>query len=144
VGAGVTVFLDACVIIYRVEAVAPFHLRFDALLRELASTEDRSIAVSRLSLLECRTKPLREGNAGLLACYDRFFDSPGLTIVELSPKVIDLATQIRAHFMLRTPDAIQAASCLALRRDTPFVTADSAFGKVAGLRLRLLDTDATG
>lgn len=139
-GAGLTVFLDACAIIYRVEAVAPFHLRFNALLQELASTGDHNLAASRLSLLECRTKPLRDGDAGLLACYDRFFHSAGLTIVELSPKVIDLATQIRAHFMLRTPDAIQAASCLVLGRDTHFVTADSAFAKVAGLRLQLIDT----
>ncbi len=139
-----TVFLDACAIIYRVEAIAPFHLRFNGLLQELASTGDRNLAVSRLSLLQCRMRPLREGDAGLLACYDRFFDSAGLTIVELSPKVIDLATQIRAHFMLRTPDAIQAASCLVLGRDTQFVTADSAFARVAGLRLRVIDTGQAG
>jgi predicted nucleic acid-binding protein len=143
-GAGLTVFLDACAIIYRVEAIAPFHLRFDALLRDIAGAGEPRLAVSRLSLLECRTKPLREGDAGLLACYDRFFDSAGLTIVELSPKVIDLATQIRAHFMLRTPDAIQAASCLVLGRDTQFLTADAAFAKVAGLRLRLIDSGQSG
>ena len=139
-----TVFLDACAIIHRVEAVAPFHLRFDELLRDIAGAGEPSLAVSRLSLPECRTKPLREGDAGLLACYDRFFDSAGLTIVELSPKVIDLATQIRAHFMLRTPDAIQAASCLVLGRDTQFLTTDAAFAKVAGLRLRLIDTGQSG
>ena len=139
-----TVFLDACAIIHRVEAVAPFHLRFDELLRDIAGAGEPSLAVSRLSLLECRTKPLREGDAGLLACYDRFFDSAGLTIVELSPKVIDLATQIRAHFTLRTPDAIQAASCLVLGRDTQFLTTDAAFAKVAGLRLRLIDTGQSG
>jgi len=139
-----TVFLDACAIIHRVEAVAPFHLRFDELLRDIAGAGEPSLAVSRLSLPECRTKPLREGDAGRLACYDRFFDSAGLTIVELSPKVIDLATQIRAHFMLRTPDAIQAASCLVMGRDTQFLTTDAAFAKVAGLRLRLIDTGQSG
>jgi predicted nucleic acid-binding protein len=139
-----TVFLDACAIIYRVEAVAPFHLRFDALLRDTAGAGEPSLAVARLSLLECRTKPLREGDAGLLACYDRFFDAAGLTIVESSPKVIDLATQIRANFMLQTSDAIQAASCLVLGRDTQFVTADAAFAKVAGLRLRFIDTGQPG
>ena len=138
-----TVFLDACVIIYRIESVAPYHERFDTLIRRLtAAGHGSSFAVSRLSLLECRTKPLREDNAGLLARYDGFFASPGLSIVEITPAIIDLATQLRARFRLRTPDALQAASCLTLGPGIPFVTADRAFEKLTGLDVRVVSVES--
>jgi predicted nucleic acid-binding protein len=135
-----TTFLDACTVIYRVESVAPFNERFDQLLISLASENRREIAVSRLSLLERRVKPLRDGNAGLLASYDRFFASHGLTIVEPSPQVVEIATQIRARYGTRTPGAIQAASCFTLGQGIAFVTADESFVKLPGLRVCLLDT----
>lgn len=134
-----SLFLDACSIIYRVEAVAPFHQQFAALIRQLAAEGRHGPAVvSRLSLLECRTKPLRDGNQALLALYDGFFQTKDLLIIELTEAVVDVATQLRARHGLRTPDALQAACCLIHAPDTPFVTADAAFRRVEGLNVRLL------
>jgi predicted nucleic acid-binding protein len=70
------------------------------------------VAVSDLSRLECRVRPLRDGQHETLALYDAFFSADDLTIVPLSPKILDLATSIRARTKLRTPDALQAACCL--------------------------------
>lgn len=138
-----SVFLDACAIIYRVEAVAPFDARFEALWRQLAAEghDKDGVAVSRLTLLECRVKPLRDGNDALLAKYDGFFGADGVNIVEVDTPVIELATVLRARHGLRTPDAIQAASCLAHLPGAPFVTADPTFRRVKGLDVHLLEID---
>ena len=134
-----SLFLDACSIIYRVEAVSPFDQQFAALIRQLAAEGSHGPAVvSRLSFLECRTKPLRDGNQALLARYDGFFKTKDLLVVELTAAAVDLATQLRARHGLRTPDALQAACCLIHGPNTPFVTADAAFRRVDGLDVRLL------
>ena len=66
-------FLDACALIYRFEGASRFRLAATALIAELAAGQTVvELAVSRLSVLECRVKPLREGNAILLKRYNDF------------------------------------------------------------------------
>jgi predicted nucleic acid-binding protein len=89
-----------------------------------------------MSVLECRVKPLREGNAALLKRYDDFFAS--VRIVELSAAVVDAATLLRARDGLKTPDALQAASAFVASESPVFVTVDAGFAKVSGLDLRLI------
>jgi uncharacterized protein len=95
------------------------------------------VAVSALSLLECRARPLRDGEAVLLQRYDDFFADPGLLVVPLDEIVIDKATELRARHGLRTPDALQAASALRLDTQPAFVTDDADFESVEGLRVVL-------
>jgi predicted nucleic acid-binding protein len=130
-------FLDACAVIYRIEDAVPANAR---LLERLAALRAGSaqIAVSRLSLLECRVRPLREGDADLLARYDEFFAAPDLRIVELDADVVEGATLIRARTGLRTPDALQAASSLSFDPHALFLTGDAAFRRVPGLRVELI------
>ena len=86
-----------------------------ATLQQLASeAPDLALAVSRLSLLECRVGPLRRGDQASLDRYEALFAQPDLLVVELSASVVELATQLRANHGLRTPDALQAACCLQL------------------------------
>jgi predicted nucleic acid-binding protein len=132
-------FLDACALIYRVEEVAPWNQRLAKLLATYRRKHaDLSLAISRLSRLECRVQPVREGNAELLARYETLFSAPDLHTVEIDANVIEGATQIRARFGLRTPDAIQAASCLALDAKHVFLTNDRSFARVPGLSLASL------
>jgi predicted nucleic acid-binding protein len=132
-------FLDACAIIYQVEAVAPYHERFASLLGRWKAEEPAlALAVSRLSWIECRTKPLRERQAELLARYDAFLGADDLIVVELSADVVDIATSLRAEHGLRTPDALQAAAALSLGAGTAFLTNDAEFARVSGLNVRLL------
>jgi predicted nucleic acid-binding protein len=135
----VNLFLDACAIIYRIEAVAPFDRRFTGFIEQLA-TEGKygPLIISRLSFLECRIKPLRDADQELLARYDGFFRAKDLLVVELTKEVVEQATRLRARHGLRTPDALQAACCLTHGQDTPFITADAAFRRVEGLDVRLL------
>ncbi len=132
-----TVFLDACALIYRFEGNAGFRLATTTLLAQLsAGHAATAVAVSRLSVLECRVQPLRAGDQALLQRYDDFFAA--CRIVELSAAVVDAATMLRVRYALKTPDALQAASAMSLSPEVRFVTGDQGFAKVSGLDVRLI------
>lgn len=138
-GQTVTIFLDAHIIIYQVEAVAPFQQKVVCELKELVREFPRSsFAVSRLSQLECLVKPVREGNRNVIERYRAFFSATDLRIVEVSAQVIEKALQLRASCGLRTPDAIQAASAVILDEPHFFVTGDKAFATVPGLSAHIV------
>ena len=132
-------FLDACILIYRFEGEATAVASVDKTLSRLQRADrEARIAVSEISRLECRVRPLREGRRNLVATYDRFFASSGLTVVPLSRAVVDLATAIRARSGLRTPDALQAACCLSLEQPASFVTNDAGFRRETALDVVLV------
>ena len=132
-------FLDACALIYRFEGAPQFRSATKKHIAQLTAEQPLLLlAVSRLSVLECRVKPLREGNAVVLKRYDDFFGA--VHIVELNPMVVDLATALRAQHGFKTPDALQAACALSLSGSVLFVTADAGFSRLSGLDVRLIDT----
>lgn len=134
-----TLFLDANIIIYRVEAVEPFNQQVFATVQELVELHPHAeFAVSRLSMMECLVKPLRDQNNADVERYRGFFASAGLQIVEVSSLVLETATLIRARNGLRTPDAIQAASAMSINGPVRFLTGDKQFAKVPGLNVRLV------
>ncbi len=132
-------FFDASALIYRIEGVEPFGTSVrDALEQAAAKNPDMGAAISRLSWLECRVRPMRENNHLTLTQFDAFFNRPDLVWVELTQAVIELATAIRVRHGLRTPDALQAACCLQLGDEHIFFTGDAGFQRVAGLNVWLL------
>ena len=131
-------FLDACIVIYWIEAPDPFHACLMARLRALhEQATDATFDVSRLSWLECMVKPLRDKDQDLVDEYRRFFDAGQLQVVELGAPVIERATSLRAMHGLKTPDALQAASALELRGDVLFMTNDQRFKQVPALRVEI-------
>jgi predicted nucleic acid-binding protein len=140
----VIAFLDASAVIYAVEGTVAWSEALKQQLRQLAmadrgSTGGLQLAISRLSWLECRVGPLRRQDAEAMARFDAFFLLPDLAWVELSPAVVERATLLRAEHNLRTPDALQAASCLELGANTVMVTGDPGFQRVPALRLALVN-----
>lgn len=101
-------YLDAAPVIYVVEQVAPFFAKVD----ERLSAREIVRVVSDLTRLECRVKPLREGDSNLLRDYDDFFAQAVMEVVTLSRKIIDRATDIRAQYRFKTPDAVHLAAAI--------------------------------
>lgn len=133
------VFLDASAIIYLLEGEPKIQHATRNVLADLRSGKaDPVIAVSALSLLECRVHPIRTGDEARLERFDRFFASPGLCIVEIHGSVIERATRLRARHGIRTPDALQAASALELSENPNFLTGDGGFKKVKKLNIHLI------
>jgi predicted nucleic acid-binding protein len=69
--------------------------------------------------------PLKEKNTDLLESYKCFFQLPSVQVIELTADVINMATDLRAHYSqsLRTPDALQIACALSSNADQ-FLTGD--------------------
>lgn len=102
-------YWDTCVLIYRLQAIEPWRSRIAG---ALALEREPRLVVTELSRLECRVKPLREGDASALARFDRFFASPALTIIPLGRPVFNLATELRAQHRVKTPDALHLAAAI--------------------------------
>jgi predicted nucleic acid-binding protein len=138
-GNSMTIFLDANIIIYRVEAVDPFNQHLLAIVQELVALHpDARFAVSRLSMLECLVKPIREQNNPDIERYRAFFSSTGLQIIEINALAIETATLLRARHGLRTPNAIQAASALSIKGPVTFLTGDKQLKKIPELNVQLV------
>jgi predicted nucleic acid-binding protein len=116
------IYLDASYIIYLIEAADPFHAAVAARLVHHGSPS-AVIVTSRLSRLECRTRPLREGNRSVLEAYETFFSSSRLVLAEIDRLVIERATALRAHQGFKTPDAIHLATAID-EEATVFLTGD--------------------
>lgn len=132
-------FFDASALIYLIEGAEPFAAKVR---KELAAAArkhpDLGAAMSRLSWLECRVGPMKGNDSATLAAFDAFFARTDLVWVELTRDVVELAAAIRVKHGLRTPDALQAASCLQLGSDHIFLTGDKAFRRVHGLNVQVV------
>lgn len=132
-------FFDASALIYLIEGSEPFAGRVRAQLAALAEARpEMGAAVSRLSWLECRVRPMKHNDTAVLELFDAFFARPDLVWVELDRDVVELATAIRVRHGLRTPDALQAACCLQLGPDHLLLTGDTSFQRVHGLNVAVL------
>jgi len=137
----VIAFFDANALIYLIEGREPFAGRVS---RQMAAWNSQhpgiGTALSRLSWLECRVGPMKRNDIARLSEFDAFFSNPDLIWIELDRHVVELAALIRARHGLRTPDALQAASCLQLGPDHVLLTGDAAFKRVHGLNVACLTT----
>lgn len=130
-------FLDSSALIYYFEGTAALHVHLSAYFTQLkALYPEATFCVSRLCIMECYVKPLRENNAFLLEKYGAFFKT--VEIVDLVQNVVEQATLIRAHYGLKTADAIQAACALSQGSQLLFITGDQGFKRVPDLKVSVV------
>jgi hypothetical protein len=91
------IYLDANVVIRLVEGDAATRAPLVARLTPALGVPG-SLATSRLTRLECRSKPLRTGDLATLAQFDVFFAGIELALAEVSPAAIERATDLRAKY----------------------------------------------
>ena len=127
------VYVDSCIIIYLLEG--PASLRETIRSAFQPRQGNRSIfCFSDLTRLECRVGPRQKADDALLGLFDLFFISRDAESIPLSRKVFDLATELRAGYRLKTPDAIHLAAAID-GECTELWTNDDRFSKAAGNRL---------
>lgn len=95
------------------------------------------LSTSRLSQLECRVLPLRRGQTELITRYDIFFRCRSLNVVDVGGSVIDLATDLRVRYGLKTPDAIHVATAMECGADM-ILTGDRGLTRCKDIRIELV------
>ena len=118
-------YLDSCVVIYLLEG--PAELR-SAVEKAVGENPEAQFLVSDLVRLECRTGPLKCSDTRALGLFDAFFEHT--IILDLTPRVFDVATQLRAQHGLRTPDALHLATASVYGCDE-FWTGDTRLAAIA-------------
>lgn len=96
-----------------------------------------SLVASRLARLECRSKPLRAGDTATLAQFEVFFAGVELTLIEVSATVIERATDLRAKYNLKTPDALHYATAVEVGA-TVFLTGDRTLARCSEVPVEVL------
>ncbi|MBV9849995.1 MAG: PIN domain-containing protein [Armatimonadetes bacterium] len=129
------VYVDANVVIYAVEKIAPYE-SFMAPLWTAAVAGQVEIVTSELTWLETLTKPLRDNNAALEALFRAFLTAREVRLIPATLPIWEQAARLRAQG-LKTPDALHAASGLAVGCAL-FLTNDPAFLRIPGLPVTVL------
>ncbi len=105
------IYCDSVIVIYLLDTIGPFQARAQARIAALRAAGDR-IAGSDLVRLECRVKPLRNGDTTCLNQFDGIFALPDVSVVPLTTAVYDRATLLRATRNFKLGDAIHLAAAI--------------------------------
>jgi predicted nucleic acid-binding protein len=107
---GQIVGLDTAPLIYYVEAHPTYLPLVDPFFTMLERGEVHGLT-SIVTLIETTIRPMRNGNAELVARYeDLLLDTANIDTIDLSAPIAQEAARLRATYNLRTPDAIQLAT----------------------------------
>jgi predicted nucleic acid-binding protein len=123
--------VDAAPIIYRLERHPILAQRF-APVFDSQTAGDVRFAVTTITIAEVLAGPFKGGDEALARRYRAVLES--WRVVELNADLAEAAARLRGLMKLKLPDAIQAATALAINADA-LVTHDRDFSKVAGLRV---------
>jgi predicted nucleic acid-binding protein len=130
------IYADANILIRLLEGVPAVRAPIEARLLPLRGT-GRFLATSRLSRLECRCKPLRASDSALLALYEALFNGQEVHLLEMTPDVVEKATELRARLNVKTPDAIHLASAIGAKAGA-FLTGDRSLARCGEIVVEIL------
>lgn len=90
-----------------------------------------------LSRLECRVKPFKLGDQVTLDLYELFFQGIETSVADITEAIIEKATEIRATYNFKTPDAIHYATAI-LGGATTFLTGDKQLARATEVPVEVL------
>jgi predicted nucleic acid-binding protein len=123
--------IDSAPIIYVLEGRARLADRFRPLFAAHAEGRFR-FAVTTITVAEVLTGPLQAGDEELVQRYRAVLES--WQVVDLNVQIAEAAARLRATLKLKLPDAVQAASAVAIDADA-LVTHDRDFSRLGSLRV---------
>ena len=137
------VYFDAAPLVYYVEENPAYVKQMDAVIEQI----ERAVidAFSSVILLpEVLMHPTRLGKTQLVKAYrDILFNSRQFQLVAVSIEIAERATNLRAAYNLRTPDAIHVATALETGCEI-FLTNDNGLKRLSEIRVLILDDVEVG
>jgi predicted nucleic acid-binding protein len=128
---GALLLVDSAPIIYLLESHPRWAARFAPLFQRHADGGIQ-LAITTVTLAEVLTGPLKAGEEALARRYRAVLSA--WQVVDLTADIAESAARLRGAHGLKLPDAIQAASALAINADA-LVTHDRDFSRLHGLRV---------
>jgi predicted nucleic acid-binding protein len=130
--------VDTMVFVYHFEANEEFGRAAGRLLKDAEEGRCRLVC-SILTLLEILVVPKRNGQEDLCRRYREIFQSfPNLAVLPLETEIAETASDLRATYSLRTPDAIHVATAIRAGA-AAFISGDRKVKRVKELRIFRLD-----
>jgi len=134
---GKVIGMDTMVFIYHFEENQIYSPLTFSIFESLEKGNIKGIT-STLTLLEILVKPKKENNLLLTDRYKLLFETfPNLQVSPLNEYIADIASSLRAHYDINTPDAIQVATSLEQKADI-FITNDATLKKISEIKVLLL------
>lgn len=130
------IYFDSVIVIYLLDHTGSFQKRAAARLMSLEAAGDR-IAVSDLTRLECRVKPLAKGDVVKLAGLDAFFIRPDVFKVPVTTAVYERATLLRARLNFKLGDSLHLAAAIENGCDR-FLTNDTRLSRCTDIAVEVL------
>lgn len=130
------VCLDANVIIYYIERNPVWEPKVSARLKTIAAAGD-SLAASEAALLECLVGPFQSGDFATLSDYQKFFGSPDVQMLAVTPAAWQRAAQLRATFNFKPLDSIHLASAVEYGCGL-FLTNDAPLARCTAIAVEIL------
>ncbi len=130
------IYCDSVILMYFFEHRGPFNVRATNRLAALRAASD-AIAVSDLSRLECRVKPIKLRDAAVLAVYDAFFALPDVRRIAVTTAVFDRATLLRATYNFKLGDSLHLAAAIEAGCDC-LLTNDTRLSRCTDIAVEIL------
>ncbi len=135
---GSKVCIDTAPFIYFIEKHEKYLPVLKPFFTEISSGNIEAIT-STITLLEVLVHPLRTGNTSLAEKYrEILLYSEGLTTFEVLNDISEKASELRAKWAIKTPDAIQIASAI-IHGANNFLTNDPVLQKIDSIQVLVLD-----
>ncbi len=130
--------IDTMVFIYHLED-HPDYSHVTERIFEAVEHGKYNAVTSVITLIEILVKPKRDGNLTAVKDYKDLLQTfPNFKIFDLDMKISDIASDLRAKYGIKTPDAIQIATTI-YGGSKSFITNDDSLKKVEEVRVLLLD-----
>jgi predicted nucleic acid-binding protein len=129
-------YCDSVILIYFLENTGPLNARAVNWLAGFEAAGDH-VAISDLTRLECRVKPLQLKNTVALRLFDQYFQQANVRCVPLTTAVFDRATGIRADGGFQTTDALHLAAAVEARCDR-FLTNDTRLARFSDIPVEIM------
>ena len=130
--------VDTMIFIYAFEEHPGYLVPLRNFFRNVEKGETEAVT-STISIIECLVQPYRRKDFALAARYMVLFRNfPHLSIIPMTDDVAERAAFLRAHYNLKTPDAIQVATAF-VSGCHAFLTNDETLASIEGINIVVLE-----